>query len=265
MAIRPRIPQQFPFGQPLHRLEQIDRSPKPVFVLGIRGSSVHACWSDPDGRVLVRALAVASEPTLYWRGEGAERIIEQVDLPPGAGSLAPAGDSFNGASGRALDEVILDPLGLSRDRTWLCDLIPHACLNPAQQADIAREYEPRREALGLPEVSLLPVPETLDDERREEILAELLESQAEVLIVLGNQPLRDFLAPLCGASAQLSRFGTDADTYGRLHDIEIAARRMRLLPLADPSRVGVRYPSRWRSLHEAWMRYRASQVLDSVE
>jgi hypothetical protein len=38
----------FPFGQPLHRLTQSDRTPKPVFVLGVYASAVHARWLDKD-------------------------------------------------------------------------------------------------------------------------------------------------------------------------------------------------------------------------
>ncbi len=65
----------FPFGRPLKRLVQADRSPKKVFVLGVYASAVHARWVGPDNRIKVRALAVASEPYIFWRGEGAADII----------------------------------------------------------------------------------------------------------------------------------------------------------------------------------------------
>ena len=51
---------------------------------------------------------------------------------------------------RALDSKVLAPLGLTRDDTWLCDLVPHTCLNPKQKAALAREYEPRMAEMGLP-------------------------------------------------------------------------------------------------------------------
>lgn len=69
---------RFPFGQPLRRVEQVDRSPKPVFVLGVYASAVHATWLGEGGRVRVRALAVASEPYLFWKGDGAEAVIDQL-------------------------------------------------------------------------------------------------------------------------------------------------------------------------------------------
>ena|GEM_PF-5112732 len=60
----------FPFGQPVRCLVQRDRTPKKVFILGVYASAVHARWVDPSGRQLVLALAVASEPYIFWRGGG---------------------------------------------------------------------------------------------------------------------------------------------------------------------------------------------------
>jgi hypothetical protein len=54
----------YPFGSSLKPLAQVDRSPKRLFVLGVYASAVHAQWIGPDGRLLVRALAVASEPVI---------------------------------------------------------------------------------------------------------------------------------------------------------------------------------------------------------
>jgi len=58
----------FPFGQPLVPVKQQDRSPKKVFILGVYASAVHAKWRNEIGNVLVQALAVASEPYIFWRG-----------------------------------------------------------------------------------------------------------------------------------------------------------------------------------------------------
>lgn len=58
----------FAFGQPLVSVEQKDRSPKGIFILGVYASAVHAKWRDKKGKVLVNALAVASEPYIFWRG-----------------------------------------------------------------------------------------------------------------------------------------------------------------------------------------------------
>jgi hypothetical protein len=41
-----------PFGQPVRKVEQIDRSAKRVFVLGVYASAVHAKWLDPKQPLL---------------------------------------------------------------------------------------------------------------------------------------------------------------------------------------------------------------------
>jgi len=100
----------FPFGSQLQKVEQIDESPKKVFVLGVYASAVHAKWIGQDGKVKVNALAVASEPYIFWKGENAEKIIDKIPIPEELGKLIPAYKRFNGPSGIALDELYLRPL-----------------------------------------------------------------------------------------------------------------------------------------------------------
>lgn len=64
----------FPFGSQLKKVEQRNRTPKEIFVLGVYSSAVHAKWIAPDGKQKIGALAVASEPEIFWRGENAEEI-----------------------------------------------------------------------------------------------------------------------------------------------------------------------------------------------
>jgi hypothetical protein len=97
----------YPFGSKLSALVQIDRSPKKVFVLGVYASAVHAKWIGPTGRLLVRALAVASEPVIFWDGSGVDAIVEAISVPKAAGQLQPADPKFNGPSGRSLDDDFL--------------------------------------------------------------------------------------------------------------------------------------------------------------
>ena len=66
---------RFPFGEKVRKVAQEDRTPKEVFVLGVYASAVHARWVDADGKTVVKALAVASEPYIFWRGEGAYVIL----------------------------------------------------------------------------------------------------------------------------------------------------------------------------------------------
>ena len=253
-----------PFGAPLRALVQSDRTPKRVFVLGVYASAVHARWYDRDGKLLVRALAIASEPSIFWDGSGADAIVRAITVSEAAGRLEPAAEEFNGPSGRSIDDDFLRPLGLHRGDAWLCDLVPHTCLNPKQHAAILRAYVPRVAAFGLPSVSLPPVPKRFaDDERRAELLAEVVEAQPTVIVVLGDQPIRHWLRFYDRRWRRLADFGDDANTYGRLHDTTIQGRRYSVLPLAHPRQVsglGSHSP-KWRGQHEGWKRDVAAHLL----
>ncbi len=69
--------QVYPFGSQLKKVEQQDKSPKKVFVLGVYASAVHAKWKSSSGKTLVNALAVASEPYIFWRGEDAKEQLKK--------------------------------------------------------------------------------------------------------------------------------------------------------------------------------------------
>jgi hypothetical protein len=250
----------FPFGQPVREVIQMDRSPKQVFVLGVYASAVHARWVGADQKTIVRALAVASEPSIFWRGDDAESIIRQVAILPQLGRLEPAARQYNGPSGIALDELILNPLGLGRTDAWLCDLVPHSCVNPAQAQAIRRAYLPVAQKYGLPAPSVPSLPDVLaDDERRAAILSEIQASGAGVLILLGDEPIRWFLAHYDRRWRRLKDFG---DGYGRLQAVQLAGRAMQVLPLAHPRQIAKlgRSSVSWYNLHQDWMRRQAERA-----
>ncbi len=225
--------------------------------MGVYASAVHARWLDAGGNLLVRALAVASEPTIFWDGNDGKAIVGRIRVPPGAGSLEAADKSMNGPSGRALDEHFLAPLGLRRADAWLCDLVPHTCLNAGQARALAREYEPRANELGLPPVDLPPVPRVFaDNTRRQEVLAELEESGARLIVLLGDEPIKHWLCAYDARRPTLAAFGDSDDHYGLRHGINIAGSEYEVLPLAHPRQVaGLGFHSpRWRSRHEVWRR-----------
>ncbi len=89
----------FPFGMPITPVQQADRSPKRVFVLGVYASAVHSRWVGDDGKTIINALAVASEPEIFWRGDDADAVIGKIPVPPGAGRLVAASKTLNGPSG----------------------------------------------------------------------------------------------------------------------------------------------------------------------
>ena len=242
----------FPFGQPVREVVQTDRTPKRVFILGVYASAVHARWVGIDNRTKVQALAVASEPYIFWRGENAEDIIQQINLPPELGKLIPADKQFNGPSGIALDERILKPLGLTRADVWLCDLVPHSCVNQAQKKAIEREYSEIAEQHGLPMPSVPDVPSELADEkRRSAICGEIEESGANTLILLGDKPIQWFLKYFDPRWKRLSDF----TPYGQLHSVQIAGKPLEVLPLAHPRQIAKLGKSsrKWYECHENWV------------
>lgn len=253
----------FPFGMPIEPLRQSDRSQKRVFVLGVYASAVHARWVDEHGTTKINAVAVASEPEIFWRGDSAENIIASISVPEGAGRLVPASSKLNGPTGRALDDAFLMPLGIDRRQVWLCDLLPESRCNKSQAAALEKHYDPVRDQLGLPSYDFPPVPSILSDETRvRQIAEEVLEADSQILVTLGDQPLKWF-ARKFGSKSCLAAYGESQETYGRLHTIEIKGRRIRLLPLVHPRQAGKlgSYSSKWHNLHARWVKALAPGAL----
>jgi uracil-DNA glycosylase len=244
----------FPFGQTIKKVEQKDRTPKRVFVLGVYASAVHARWVGPDGKQLINAVGVASEPEIFWTGEDAEEIVGAIEIPEGAGKLVAAPKNLNGPSGRALDEHFLEPLGLSREDAWLCDLVPHSCMNDGQAEALDRAYRPREQEMRLPKFRWGTLPkELVSESRREAIATEIMEADPEILITLGDLPL-EWFARHYGAEPKLSRYGTDGSAYGMKHTVRIGHQQLLLIPLVHPRQAGKlgSHSTRWSELHGNW-------------
>jgi len=251
----------FPFGQPVKKLEQTDRSPKKVFVLGVYASAVHATWKDHDGKIIVQALAVASEPYIFWKGENPESYIPKIN--PKFGTLTPAQKKFNGPSGIALDELFLQPMGWCRDDAWLCDIVPHSCCNQGQDNAIREHYNPFAQKFGLREATTMQVPTPLcDKDRPSKILSELQESKASTIILLGDDPIKWFLGEFDSHCKRLSNFGETPDKYGKEHKINIAGTSYDVLPLVHPrhaGRLGI-HSEKWAALHDEWVKQRKADI-----
>lgn len=248
---------KFPFGMPVKKLIQKDRSPKKVFVLGVYASAVHARWIGPNGKTMVKALAVASEPEIFWPGNDAEEIIKNISIPPNSGQLVPADARLNGPSADALDNQTLKPLGLSRSDAWLCDLVPYSCQNQ-QQTKALERVKQSGEIQWLPIMeSMVPaLPKVLADENRaKEIYAELKESEADTLIVLGDQPIRWFVKRFDKSWKKLNDFVEKGRGYGVLHPVKIDELNINVLPLAHSRQIAQLGPSnkKWFNYHQQWI------------
>lgn len=249
----------FPFGQELRKVEQIDRSPKKAFVLGVYASAVHASWIGNNGKQKVAALAVASEPEIFWTGANAENIISSIEIPEQLGRLVvPANRNLNGPSGKALDNRFLKPLRLDRSNTWLCDLLPESRVNTNQRQAINTHYT--IEIINKYRLKPATIPDFDKTElnspaRRDEILMELETSHAETIILLGDLPIYWFLRFYDKRFSKLLQFGNTNGTYGRPHEITINYKAYNVIPLCHPrqaDRLG-NSSEKWGDLHDNWI------------
>ena len=258
---------RFPFGQPLKLVKQHDRSPKRVFVLGVYASAVHAKWYSPKKKVFCKAFAVASEPVIFWNGENAAEIISQIEVPSEAGYLKPAEGKYNGPSGKTLDGLYLAPLGLSRSNAWLCDLVPHSFMNKKQEAAIQNRYIPlskelhkkydiRLQEASVPNISSKQndkiLRERIDEYRRDEILAEIEESQAKTIILLGDKPIKWFLS----LSSDSKKTRLDEFDYGLPVPINFMnGKAYTVIPLAHVRQGGKlgSHNYKWKQRHDDWL------------
>lgn len=251
----------YPFGEELKRVVQQDRTPKEVFVLGVYASAVHACWRKcGQKRPVCTALAVASEPRIFWDGNPAEavEIISRINFPKELGILEPADPRFNGPSAKVLDEHILAPLGFARKDAWLCDLLPETRLNKSQIDAINRAYLPEKEKYDLNEVTVPMRPSKFcDSERCNEIIVELEESKAEMLVLLGDIPIKQFLNAVASVKYKTLQEYKDLYGYGTLTDTKINGKRYKVLPLAHPRQIGGlgSHSSNWYDEHQKWERH----------
>ena len=251
---------QFPFGEELHALSQQDRTPKKVFVLGVYASAVHARWLK-NGRTVCQALAVASEPRIFWDGDPreAEEIIRRIRIPQELGTLVPADRNFNGPSAKVLDDHILAPLGCTREEAWLCDCLPEARLNPGQVRAIRDRYDPLIREYGLNEVTVPPRPSAFcDGKRAEEITEELMQSQAQLLVLLGDIPIAQYLRRVSDVPYRTLQEYTGLWGYGNPSEVSIGGKHIRVLPLAHPRQIGAlgSHSERWYLAHANWERER---------
>jgi hypothetical protein len=126
--------------------------------------------------------------------------------------------------------------------------VPHSCMNPKQKAAIERA----RERFDLPLPTVPPVPKELASEaRRQEILGELRESQAPLLVLLGDQPIKWFLRHFDSRWKRLSDF----PCYGQRHNVKLDGVEVDVLPLVHPRQIGRlgAHSEVWARKHEEWI------------
>jgi len=140
-------------------------------------------------------------------------------------------------------------------------------MNEGQAQAIERAYEPLRKTVDrLQQASLPPVPtEFANDSRRAEVLDEIEQSKAKVVVLLGDEPIRHFLSAYHPKFKKLSDFGTNEEEYGRLHPLQLGSQVRHVLPLVHPrqaARLGSHSPE-WSGRHEKW-KARAGDLLRGI-
>lgn len=247
---------QFPFGEYVRRLEQQDKTPKEVFVLGVYASAVHARWIN-GGQTVCQALAVASEPYIFWDGDPIEahKIISEIKVPKEVGTLVLPNKNLNGPSSKVLSENILKPLSVTRQQAWLCDLLPESRLNPNQLRVISEKYNPLIEKYGLNEVTIPPEDgKFCNDTRCDEISDEIMRSGAGTVVLLGDIPIKQYLSKVCALDFKDLRDYTGKYGYGKPIRLKVRERSVDVVPIAHPRQIGGlgRSNQFWFDEHKKW-------------
>lgn len=204
-------------------------------------------------------MAVASEPYIFWKGEKAHEIIDKISIPKELGRLEPSSSIYNGPSGITLDEQFLKPLGVSRQESWLCDLLPYSRINSNQRKALVKHYEPEVSFYNLPRCTIPDFSEfELKNQRNRhiEILKEIRKSQCDTIMLLGDLPIKYWLKKYYFSSfKKLSDFGDTSESYGKLHSIKIEGKNYNVLPLVHPRQAGNlgKSSKKWNELHKQWV------------
>ena len=250
-------PGRYPFGSPVTARPASADGPRRVLVLGAYPSAVHVRWRPPAGLGrAVRAVPVADEPTPFWDGADADRHVEAWRRDVGWNDEwghveVPA--ELNGPSGKKVDELILRPLGVSRDETWITDCLDTYRASTSVMRALASVYDPLITRLGLPPHDLQPHPGENQivaeavTAHRDRLRDELRRCQPELVVTLGNAALRTLREVVDDAEHGPPATGLVADGYPHGGAVVVAAHRTRFLALAHPGSRGG-----WPQRHAAW-------------
>ena len=166
---------------------------------------------------------------------------------------------IGGIPAKVLDEQILAPLGFSRKDAWLCDLLPESRINSGQKKAIERCYN---KYIGQYDLKPVTVPEReskfCDARRAAEILEELKESDARLLVLLGDIPIKQFLKRVADIPYSSLQEYVDLFGYGNPTDVTIQGKIIKVLPLAHPRQIGAlgTHSEKWYQMHQKWEKKR---------
>lgn len=252
----------FPFGNPVLKVQQIDRTAKPIFILGVYGSSVVAQFNATNAEKIIRYLPVDNEPELFWCGEKEtiKKVNSSIEIPRLTGKLTAETSDINGVIGRSLDKYYLHPLKLHRNQVWICNLIPHLVTNKIERKSIKR-YNEIHSLYNLPKAEVPTKKESrnfISKKRLLEIIEELFQSRAEVIITLGQQPIKWFLQEFDKSIGNL----LNVKEYGLITEVQIESVKFKLIPLFHPRQLlkEKNIDTRVGLLHYDWIKTKAKKI-----
>ena len=142
-------------------------------------------------------------------------------------------------------------------------MLPETRLNKGQTDAIEREYDKDRQTYGLNEVTIPKRPSRFCNSKRcEEIVAELVESKAELLVLLGDIPIKQFLNVVANVNYKSLQEYKERYGYGVPTDVTINGRQIKVLPLAHPRQIGGlgSHSGNWYQVHQEWELHRSINV-----
>ena len=115
------------------------------------------------------------------------------------------------------------------------------------------------EKYGLNPVTIPARPSAFCDKKRsEEITEELMQSEAELLVLLGDIPIAQYLnkvadVPYTTLGEYVERYG-----YGNPTETVICGKAIKVLPLAHPRQIGAlgAHSEKWNLAHSEWEKIR---------
>jgi hypothetical protein len=146
-------------------------------------------------------------------------------------------------------------LGYKRKDAWLCDLLPETRLNASQVRALKAKYEPIIKQYGLNQVTIPKRPTVFCDlNRSKEILAELSESKANLLVLLGDIPIQQFLNRITKVNYTSLQEYVNLYGYGNPSKAINNGENMNVLPLAHPRQIGAlgAHNRKWFQYHLEW-------------
>lgn len=280
MTLPQRLPGDgaFPFGQangPRDVTWHGGGSPR-LLVVGVYPSALHVRWvapesvaTPPDGAGRISAMAVDVEPEVFWRGDGADGLVDtwkdSVGFVDGDehGCDGHVSAQGNGPSGRTLD-TYLDALGVAATDTAYLDVFPVFVVHHgsgSQGRAVRREYDPIVASLGAGgrSASTLPTRPTataLPRRAAERFGGWLLDTIAtlrpDLIVTLGTESW-EALGRVPGITVKhtAASLPETKASYGDPGGLVVAGTTVPWIPLVHPGLL--RKNAEWKARHDEWV------------